>query len=65
VTSDVAPKGEILVKGHCVFQGYYRNPELTSETLTSDGWLKLGDIGMLLPNGAIKVIDRIKNICKT
>ena len=29
-----------------------------------DGWLSLGDVGELLPNGSIKLIDRVKSICK-
>lgn len=65
LTTDEPPRGEIWVKGHCVFKGYYKNEALTKQTLTPDGWLKLGDIGTILPNGSIKIIDRIKNICKT
>lgn len=64
-TTDDPPKGEVWVKGSSVFKGYFKDEELTRETLTDDGWFKLGDIGMLMPNGSIKVIDRIKNICKT
>ena len=36
----------------------------TKETKTEDGWLMSGDIGMILPNGALKIIDRKKNIFK-
>jgi long-chain acyl-CoA synthetase len=32
--------------------------------LEKDGWLKTGDIGLILPNGALKIIDRRKNIFK-
>lgn len=65
LTTDEPPRGEIWVKGQCVFQGYYKNEALTKQNLTSEGWLKLGDIGTIMPNGSIQIIDRIKNICKT
>ena len=44
--------------------GYFKNEQATLETLTNDGFVKTGDIGMLLPNGALKLIDRRKNLFK-
>nr|XP_039259669.1 long-chain-fatty-acid--CoA ligase 1-like isoform X2 [Styela clava] len=57
-------KGEICCKGLCAFKGYYKNEEKTKETIDEDGWVHTGDIGEWLPNGALKIIDRRKNIFK-
>jgi len=57
-------QGEVCVKGTNVFQGYYKEDEKTSETIDSDGWHHTGDVGMWLPNGTLKIIDRKKHIFK-
>jgi long-chain acyl-CoA synthetase len=57
-------KGEILIKGPSITKGYYKDPEKTQELFDEEGFLHTGDIGQILPNGALKVIDRKKHIFK-
>jgi len=55
-------EGEIWVRGFNVMQGYLDNPEATAETITSEGWLKTGDIGTQDAKGYIKITDRKKDM---
>jgi long-chain acyl-CoA synthetase len=61
---NLAPRGEILSRSACIIPGYYKNKAKTDDTIDSEGFLHSGDIGMILPNGALKIIDRRKNIFK-
>lgn len=54
--------GEIWTKGDNTMLGYYKNEQATKEVLTSDGWLKTGDMGMLDTDGYLYIKGRSKNM---
>ncbi|KAL5169204.1 Long chain acyl-CoA synthetase 2 [Glycine soja] len=56
-------RGEICLRGNTLFSGYHKHQDLTEEVMV-DGWFHTGDIGEWQPNGAMKIIDRKKNIFK-
>jgi long-chain acyl-CoA synthetase len=57
----ITDKGEVMYKSPGVFQGYFKNPEATAETL-EDGWVHSEDAGFIDKDGHLKIIDRIKDV---
>ena len=55
-------EGEIWAKGPNVMMGYYKEPLLTKETITADGWLKTGDLGMFDKDGNLYIKGRLNNM---
>jgi long-chain acyl-CoA synthetase len=57
-------RGELWVRGKGIMKGYYREPELTQQVLTEDGWLKTGDIAYRDKSGLFYIVGRIKEMIK-
>ena len=62
---DKAPgeRGEMLIRGYCVFDGYYKSPEKNAEAFI-DGWFRTGDLCSLDEDGYIEFHGRIKDMLK-
>lgn len=56
--------GELVVKGPCIFSGYYNAPEENKASFTADGFFKTGDLAMMDAEGNIALTGRIKDIIK-
>jgi acyl-CoA synthetase (AMP-forming)/AMP-acid ligase II len=54
--------GEVLIKGECLFAGYWRDPEATAAAFTEDGWYRTGDIGRLTADGYLYILDRARDM---
>ena len=54
--------GELCAKGPQVMKGYWQRPDETAKTITEDGWIKTGDIGLVQDDGYIKIVDRKKDM---
>ncbi|ACZ30992.1 AMP-dependent synthetase and ligase [Xylanimonas cellulosilytica DSM 15894] len=66
-TRDVAPgeRGELLIAGPQVFDGYWNRPEETAQALLPGGWLRTGDIVTIDDDGFVTLVDRTKEIIVT
>ena len=54
--------GEICVRGQNRMKGYYRNPDITSQTIDADGWLHTGDMGTRSADGTLFIKGRYKTM---
>ena len=59
----VGERGEIWVRGYCVFEGYYKSPEKNAEAF-HDGWFRTGDLCSVTENGAVCFHGRLKDMLK-
>jgi acyl-CoA synthetase (AMP-forming)/AMP-acid ligase II len=57
-------QGELWVRGDFIMSGYYKEPQLTGEVITEDGWLKTGDIAKFDKQGLLYIIGRKRDMIK-
>jgi long-chain acyl-CoA synthetase len=55
-------RGEICVRGPQVMKGYWKRDDATAEVMTSDGYFRTGDIGVMDEDGYFKIVDRKKDM---
>lgn len=55
-------RGELCVKGPQVMSGYWNKPAETESAFTPDGFLRTGDVAVMLPDGQVKIVDRLKEM---
>ncbi len=65
VSGETVPRGaqgEICFRGYNVMRRYYKNPEATAETIDAARWLHSGDLGVMNPDGYLKITGRLKEM---
>jgi len=65
VETRISEDGEIQIRSPGDMVGYYKQPDLTAECYTPDGFFKTGDRGEYLPNGLLRITGRSKELFKT
>lgn len=58
-------KGELLLRGPQIFQGYWRRPDETAAVMLEGGWFRTGDIVTMSADGYVTIVDRIKELIVT
>lgn len=55
-------RGELCVRGPQVMAGYWKRPDETAHVMTPDGYFRTGDAAVMLPDGQVKIVDRMKDM---
>jgi long-chain acyl-CoA synthetase len=58
----IGEPGELCIKGPQVMAGYWNRPDETAKVMTADGYFRSGDIAVMLPDGELKIVDRLKDM---
>jgi long-chain acyl-CoA synthetase len=65
VATRISIEGEVQIKGPMNMLGYFRNPELTRQSMTSDGYFRTGDRGEIDDQGRLRLLGRLREEFKT
>ncbi len=60
--AEAGEKGEIVVRGYAVMDGYLDDDDATAAAIDQEGWLHTGDLGTYDENGYFKILGRIKDM---
>jgi long-chain acyl-CoA synthetase len=60
LAADALPEGEIQLRGAHIVRGYWKNPERTAQTFTTDGWMRTGDLARRRPDDSFEFLGRLK-----
>jgi long-chain acyl-CoA synthetase len=55
-------RGELCIKGPQVMAGYWKRPDETAKVMTQDGFFRSGDVAVMLPDGQVRIVDRMKDM---
>ncbi|HEV2554536.1 MAG TPA: AMP-binding protein [Bosea sp. (in: a-proteobacteria)] len=58
----IGESGEICIRGPQVMVGYWNRPDETAKVMSEDGYFRSGDIGVMLPDGQVRIVDRMKDM---
>ena len=58
----IGERGELCVKGPQVMAGYWQKADETAKVTTADGFFRTGDVAVILPDGQVKIVDRMKDM---
>lgn len=58
----IGESGEICIRGPQVMVGYWNRPDETAKVMSADGYFRSGDIGVMQPDGQVRIVDRMKDM---
>ncbi len=58
----IGESGEICIRGPQVMVGYWNRPDETAKVMSGDGYFRSGDVGVMLPDGQVRIVDRMKDM---
>jgi O-succinylbenzoic acid--CoA ligase len=62
VELQLGPDGELLVRGPMVMRAYRLRPEETAAALSSEGWLRTGDVAKFDQGATLRIVDRLRDL---